>query len=67
MTVTDLPGLDPPGAMINFQTVADKVRFQIDTDHAAFAGLKFSSRLLSLAETYAGRFGHQAGPVQPDG
>ena len=67
LTVTDLPGLDPPGAMINFQTVADKVRFEIDTDHAAFAGLSFSSKLLSLAKTYAGRFGPQVSRVQPDG
>ncbi len=67
LTVTDLPGLDPPGAMINFQTVADKVRFQIDTDHAAFAGLSFSSKLLSLAKTYAGRFGPQVSRIQPDG
>jgi hypothetical protein len=53
--------------MINFQTVADKVRFEIATDHAAFAGLSFSSRLLSLAEAYAGRFGHQASRIQPGG
>ncbi len=67
LTVTDLAGPDRPGAMINFQTVADKVRFEIDTDHAAFAGLSFSSKLLSLAETYAGRFGAQVSRVQPDG
>jgi len=66
LTVTDLPGLDPPGAMINFQSVADKIRFEIDTDHAAFAGLSFSSKLLSLAETYAGHFGPQVSRVQPD-
>ncbi len=67
LTVTDLPGLGRPGAMINFQTVADKVRFEIDTDHAAFAGLSFSSKLLSLAETYAGHIGPQVSRVQPDG
>jgi hypothetical protein len=67
LTVTDLPGLDPLGAMINFQTVDDKVRFEIDTDHAAFAGLSFSSQLLSLAETYAGQFGPQVSRIQPDG
>ncbi len=53
--------------MINFQTVADKVRFEIDSDHAAFAGLSFSSKLLSLAETYAGHFGPQVSRIQPDG
>ena len=67
LTVTDLPGFGAPGAMINFQTVADKVRFEIDTDHAAFAGLSFSSKLLSLAQTYAGHFGPQVSRVQPDG
>jgi hypothetical protein len=66
LTVTDLPGLDRPGAMINFQSVADKVRFEIDSDHAAFAGLSFSSKLLWLAETYAGRFRPQVSRVQPD-
>ncbi len=53
--------------MINFQTVGDKVRFQIDPDHAAFVGLRFSSRLLSLAEANAGRFGRQVSRIQPDG
>ncbi len=67
LTITDLPGLDPPGAMINFQTVGDKVRFQIDPDHAAFVGLRFSSRLLSLAEANAGRFGRRVSRIQPDG
>lgn len=67
LTVTDFPGLDSPGAMINFQTVADKVRFEIDTDHADLAGLSFSSKLLSLAETYAGRFGPQMRRVRPNG
>ncbi len=67
LTVTDLPGLDPPGAMINFRTVANKVRFEIDADHAALAGLSFSSKLLSLAETYAGHFAPQVSRVQPDG
>ncbi len=65
LTVTDLPGLGPPGGMINFQTVADKVRFEIDPDRAAFAGLSFSSKLLSLAETYAGHFGPQVSRVRP--
>jgi len=67
LTVTDLPGLDSPGAIINFQTVADKVRFGIDTDHADLAGLSFSSKLLSLAETYAGHFAPQMRRVRPNG
>ncbi len=67
LTVTDLPDLDSPGAMINFQTIADKVRFGINTDHADLAGLSFSSKLLSLAETYAGRFEPQVSRVQPNG
>ena len=55
--------------MIDFQTIADKVRFEIDTDHAPFAllGMSFNSKLLSLAETYAGHFGPRISRVQPDG
>ncbi|MCH8154283.1 MAG: YfiR family protein [Proteobacteria bacterium] len=67
LTVTDLPGLAPPGATIDFQAVADKVRFEIDTDHAAFAGLSFSSKLPSLAEIDAGQFGPRISRVRPDG
>ena len=53
--------------MIDFQAVADKVRFEIDTDHAAFAGLSFGSKLPSLAEIDAGQFGPRISRVRPDG
>jgi hypothetical protein len=67
LTVTDLPGFGSAEGIINFHTVANKVRFKIDTDHAAFAGLSFSSKLLSLAETYAGQFGAQVSRAGPNG
>ncbi len=52
LTVTDEPaGRGRSRGVISFQTIAGKVRFAIDTDHAAAAGLIFRSKLLSLAET----------------
>ena len=52
LTVTAEPaGRGRSRGVISFQTIAGKVRFPIDTDHAAAAGLIFSSKLLSLAET----------------
>ncbi len=67
LTVTDLPGYDPAGGIINFQTVANKIRFKIDTSHAALTGLNFSSKLLSLAQTYAGNSGPQVSSSEPKG
>ncbi|MEE8499797.1 MAG: YfiR family protein [Kiloniellales bacterium] len=68
LTVTDEPaGRGASNGIISFQTIAGKVRFKIDTDHAAAAGLIFSSKLLSLAETYARHFGPQVSRGGPDG
>jgi hypothetical protein len=68
LTVTDEPaGRGPSRGIISFQTIAEKVRFEIDTEHAAAAGLSFSSKLLSLAETYARHFGPQVSRSGPDG
>jgi hypothetical protein len=49
LIVTDAPdGLDR-GAMVNFQLVSDRVRFEISLAKAQDAGLMLSSRLLSAA------------------
>ncbi len=67
LTVTDEPNdRGPSRGIISFQTIAGKVRFTIDTDHAAAAGLSFSSKLLSLAKTYAHHFGPQVSRSGPD-
>ncbi len=49
LVVTDAPdGLDR-GAMVNFQLVNERVRFEISLPHAQDAGLMLSSRLLAAA------------------
>lgn len=49
LVVTDADnGLDR-GAMVNFQLVNERVRFEISVPHAEEAGLTLSSRLLSAA------------------
>jgi len=47
LTIGDRPGL--PGAVITFVLQGNRVRFEIDQDAADRAGLKLSSKLLSLA------------------
>ena len=64
LTAAGLPGLDSPGATIDFRTAADTVGFEIDTGHTGSADLRFSSMRLSLAEAYAGCFGPQASRVR---
>lgn len=49
LVVTDAPGALKDGAMINFQVVDDRVRFEISLTAAERAGLELSSRLLSAA------------------
>jgi hypothetical protein len=49
LVVTDAPGALKDGAMINFQVVDDRVRFEISLVAAERAGLELSSRLLSAA------------------
>lgn len=50
VTVGDTRGFAEAGGMINFLVVNDRVRFEINLDAASAAGLKFSSKLLSLAK-----------------
>ena len=53
LTVVD-EGLDVPGAMIQFVTVAGRARFEIRADAAVAEGLTVSSKLLSLSAPRGG-------------
>lgn len=50
LTVGDTPGFAEMGVMINFILQDDHVRFEINVGAAKRAGLRISSRLLSLAK-----------------
>jgi hypothetical protein len=50
LTVGETDGFTQAGGVINFTLVENKVRFEINTDAAERAGLKISSKLLSLAK-----------------
>jgi hypothetical protein len=50
LTVSDIPGFCQAGGMINFELVDQKVRFEINPQAAERAGLKLSSKLLSVAK-----------------
>ncbi|MGH9327471.1 MAG: YfiR family protein [Terriglobia bacterium] len=50
LTVGDTAGYAERGVMINLYLEGDKVRFEINPDAAARAGIKISSKLLSLAK-----------------
>jgi hypothetical protein len=49
LTIGDTKGFGESGVMINFLTKENKVRFEINLAAARRAGLKISSKLLSLA------------------
>jgi hypothetical protein len=49
LTVGEVQGFAQAGGVINFTTEENKVRFEINPDAAEGAGLKISSKLLSLA------------------
>ncbi len=50
LVVAEAPDALEHGAMLNFLIVHGRVRFEAAPGHAARAGLKFSSRLLGVAE-----------------
>ena len=50
LTVSDAPGFAADHGIIGLQTVAQRIRFQINVDAARQAGLDLSAQLLSLAE-----------------
>jgi hypothetical protein len=49
LTVGEMDHFTESGGMINFVIKDNKIRFQINNDQAAKAGLKISSKLMSLA------------------
>jgi hypothetical protein len=49
LTVGEMDGFNENGGMINFILKESKIRFKINNDAATSAGLKISSKLLSLA------------------
>ena len=49
LIVTDVEHAQPPGSMINFVTVDDKVRFDIALAPAEQGNLRISARLLAVA------------------
>ena len=55
LTVADKPGFARANGMIGMRTVAGKVRFRINLGAARHAGLRFSTRLLDLAEACIAR------------
>jgi hypothetical protein len=54
LTVGEVEGFAEAGGVINFTTEENKVRFEINPDAAEGAGLKISSKLLSLARIVKG-------------
>jgi hypothetical protein len=50
LTVGEVEGFAANGGVINFEIVDSKVRFEVNIDAAERAGLKLSSKLLSLAK-----------------
>ncbi len=57
LAVGDMPNFAHSGGIINLKTVRNKVRFEINIRAAKRAHLKFSSKLLRLAEIVRGRQG----------
>ena len=57
LAVGDMPNFAHSGGIINLKTVRNKVRFEINVNAARRAHLKFSSKLLRLAEIVRGRQG----------
>lgn len=50
LTISDMPDFAQAGGIIELETMKNKIRFQINMGVAERARLKFSSKLLSLAE-----------------
>jgi len=71
LTVTDLPRGAAAPSIVRLETVAKKVRFAIDAERAAAAGLSFSSKLLSLAGPRGGTAAaaprREVGGAEPSG
>ena len=50
LTVSDIEGFPQQGGIIGFKLADNKVRFDINTEAAGYAGITISSKLLSLAD-----------------
>lgn len=50
LTVSDIPGFCQGGGMIDFELLDQKIRFEINPEAAERAGLRVSSKLLSVAK-----------------
>lgn len=50
LTISEIPGFISRGGIINFVKQGSRIRFEINQRLAEESGLKFSSKLLSLAE-----------------
>ncbi len=48
LTISDMPNFARAGGTINFKTVEDQIRFDINVDAANAADLRLSSKLLRL-------------------
>jgi hypothetical protein len=59
LTVTETAGASQPPGMINFVIRDNRVRFEVDADAVDAAGLKISSKVLSLAVNITGRQGQR--------
>ena len=57
LAIGDMPNFAHSGGIINLITVRNKVRFEINVNAAKRAHLKFSSKLLRLAEIVRSRDG----------
>jgi hypothetical protein len=55
LTVGEMAQFSQQGGIIRFMMEENKLRFEINTEAAAGAGLKVSSKLLTLAKTVRGR------------
>jgi len=54
LTITEAEDAGPPGSMVNFVIVDDRVRFDISLQPAEQSSLKISGRLLALARKVTG-------------
>jgi hypothetical protein len=49
LTVSEMPGFDELGGMVNFFIEDRRIRFEINPQAAARSGLRISSQLLNLS------------------
>jgi hypothetical protein len=55
LTVTDAADIAAVGSMLNFVLVGNRVRFELSNAQARASGLKFSSRLIGVAQKVDGK------------